>query len=444
MTPVGDAGGRPARRTAATVLMIILVVAVIAESGAIALLVSSKSSTSTSLSASTSSILSTTSTTSSTSTSGGITVVPAGTWAPTASMLVATAFSGVVALPDGEILVAGGFQGAVTPAVVATSQIYNPSTGSWSATGSMHVPRAGFQALLLKDGDVLVAGGEIAQNDVTNTAEIYNPGTGTWTMTGNMTYPRLNYQAVLLNDGRVFVEGGSLANGSSVAEIYNPATGIWTLTPPQPFPREEALAVRLPDGDVLVAGGSTSTTTTTLSELYNPSTNAWTRTGSLNEARASGGGALLNDGDVLFAGGQAIYNQSTPSIQFLYTSELFNATTSRWTLTGDMSAARGSIADATVLLNNGDVLVPGGSFQPETGQASSDIYYPAQGVFGPAGNMSVPRGEGEMAATLPDGDVLVFGGLESHDCSYCGAIVFRGEDVAIASADIYTPAPATG
>ena len=303
----------------------------------------------------------------------------------------------------------------------------------------MHVPRAGFQAVLLKDGDVLAAGGEVAFGNVTNTAELYNPGAGTWTTTGSLTYPRLNYQAVLLNDGSVFVVGGSLVNGSSVAEIYNPATGVWTLTPPQPFPRQDMLAVKLSDGDVLVAGGSTATTTTTLSEVYDPSTNTWAQTGSLNEPRSDGGGVLLNNGDVLFAGGYQIYNQSSPSIQYLYTSELYNVTTSKWTITGDLSSARGEMGDATVVLNNGEVLVPGGNFQPETGQSSADLYYPAMGVFGPAGNMSAVRGSGEMGVSLSDGDVLVFGGLGAHDCAYCGAIVFRGEDVATASADIYTP-----
>jgi N-acetylneuraminic acid mutarotase len=106
--------------------------------------------------------------------------------------------------------------------------------------------------------------------------------------------------------------------------------------------------VKLSDGDVLVAGGSTSTTTPTLSEIYNPSTNTWTQTGSLNEPRSDGRGVLLDNGDVVFAGGYVIYNQSSPSIQYLHTSELYNVTTSKWTLTGDLSSAMGEMGDATV------------------------------------------------------------------------------------------------
>jgi N-acetylneuraminic acid mutarotase len=128
-------------------------------------------------------------------------------------MLVATAFSGVALMPDGRVLVAGGFLGAVTPSIASSSQIYNPSNGSWSVAASMHIPHAGFHAVVLNDGDVLAAGGEVTFGNITNAAEVYNPGTGTWTMTGSMTYPRLNYQAVLLNDGSVFVVGGSWPTG---------------------------------------------------------------------------------------------------------------------------------------------------------------------------------------------------------------------------------------
>jgi N-acetylneuraminic acid mutarotase len=354
-------------------------------------------------------------------------------------MLVAVSYSGFATLPDGRVLVAGGFLGAANPAVVSSSQIYDPSNGKWSVAASMHWPRAGFEAVLLGDGNVLVMGGEAAFGNVTNTAEIYNPSTNSWTMTGSMALPRIDHQAVLLNDGRVFVVGGTLVNGSSEAEIYNPATGSWTSTPPQPFPRQDMLVVKLNDGNVLVAGGASKTAPTTLSEIYNPSTNTWTQTGSLNEPRSDGGGVLLKNGDVLFAGGYIIYNGSAPTVDDLYTAELYNATTSKWTTTGDMASPRGEIIGTTMLLNNGDVLVAGGNLQPETGLPSSELYSPTTGVWGPGGNMSVSRGSGAMAVLLKDGGVLTFGGLLPHACAYCGAIALRGQNTATASADIYTP-----
>ena len=405
----------------ATIVMVFLVVALIAEFGVIVLLVSAQG-TSSSTSASTT-----------TSKASGL-----GSWAPTASMHVARSYSGVATLQDGRVLVAGGYAGAVSPAELSSSEIYNPSNGTWSDAASMHVPRAGFQAVVLNDGRVLVEGG-VATSGLTNTAEIYDPSTNTWTMAGNMSFARDDHQALKLDDGRVFVIGGTHANGSSPAEIFDPSAGRWTLSPPQPFPRTDEIAVKLSDGRVLVAGGDDGKAPTTLSEIYDPSTNAWTQTGSLNEPRADGGGVLLKDGNVLFAGGFVEYNGTSNSLEFLYTAELYNVTAGKWTMTGDMALPRGEIGSSIVLLNNGDVLVPGGNYQPETGQPSAELYNPTLGTWTPAGSMSVPRGSGAASVLLKNNDVLAFGGLLPHTCAYCGANTSPAADLPTASADIYTP-----
>ena len=406
----------------ATLIMVFLVVGVIGEFGVIVLLVSAHGTGTATSSVSTTTL------------AAGV-----GSWAATASMHAARSYSGVATLQDGRVLVAGGFVGAVKPAVLSSSEIYNPSNGSWSLASSMHSPRAGFVAVLLNTGKVLVAGGEAAAGNITNTAELYDPSSGTWTLTASMSFPRLDHQAVLLNDGRVFVIGGTLATGSSPAEIYDPSSGTWTLTQPQPFPRTDEIAVKLSDGRILVAGGQDGKAPTALSEIYNPTTNSWTQTGSLNQPRSDGAGVLLKTGNVLFAGGYVLYNGSFTSINDLYTSELFNATTGKWAMTGDMALPRGETGNAAVLLNNGQVLVPGGNYQPETSQASAEVYNPATGSWVSAGTMSVARGSGEMAVLLKNGNALVFGGLLPHTCAYCGANTTPSLDLATASSDIYTP-----
>jgi hypothetical protein len=58
----------------------------------------------------------------------------------------------------------------------ATAEIYSPTTGRFSAAGSMTVPRGGHTAVLLADGTVLIAGGEnFNVPTVVPTAEIYTP-----------------------------------------------------------------------------------------------------------------------------------------------------------------------------------------------------------------------------------------------------------------------------
>ncbi|HEY5477396.1 MAG TPA: kelch repeat-containing protein, partial [Tepidiformaceae bacterium] len=67
-------------------------------------------------------------------------------------------------------------------------------------------------------GRVLVAGGS---NENDSSAEIYDPSTGTFSPTGSMMQSRLNGSAVLLPDGRVLLVGGSASSPTS-AETYWP------------------------------------------------------------------------------------------------------------------------------------------------------------------------------------------------------------------------------
>ena len=104
--------------------------------------------------------------------------------------------------------------------------------GSFIAAGAMTTPRWGHSATLLPNGKVLVAGG-IAGGDPANgttvllaSAELYHPSTGAFTPTGSMLTGRWQATTTLLADGRVLIAGGL----SGSAEIYDPSTGAFTAT----------------------------------------------------------------------------------------------------------------------------------------------------------------------------------------------------------------------
>src|SRR5207253_908479 len=86
-----------------------------------------------------------------------------GTWTPAASMGTARYAAAAVLLPNGRVLVAGGDQGSPAFNALASAEVYDPATDTWSAAASMSHARAWLTATVLGNGKVVVAGG--AGND---------------------------------------------------------------------------------------------------------------------------------------------------------------------------------------------------------------------------------------------------------------------------------------
>jgi N-acetylneuraminic acid mutarotase len=229
-----------------------------------------------------------------------------GAWTTTGSMNTARYQHTATLLQNGQVLVAAGYNQNISLPFLTSAELYNPSTGAWTTTGSLHTARLYDTMTLLPNSQVLVTGGYNTTStiNILASAELYNPATGRWTLTKSMHTARTGHAAVLLASGQVLVAAGeSSSSFLTSAELYNPASGTWTSTGSLHAARDQHTATLLSNGQVLVAGGQNGTTFIASAERYNPSTGAWTSTGSMHTPRIEHTATLLPNGQVLAAGG---------------------------------------------------------------------------------------------------------------------------------------------
>lgn len=247
-------------------------------------------------------------------------------WKSAPSMSKARNSATATPLADGRVLVTGGYDRKIVQlpnpdqqpfcclridlTALATSEIFDSKTRSWSPAGNLGHARYGHQAVTLKGGLVLVVGGEDQPNDPPTylpSAEIFDASTGTWAGAGDIGAPRKDFTLTALADGQALLAGGLAADGITVLRstlLYDPVKNAWSPGPDMKDARTQHRAAQLRDGRILVTGGLDHLGRLATSEIFDPAALGWIPTGALKTARSDEVAVPLHDGRVLVAGGR--------------------------------------------------------------------------------------------------------------------------------------------
>ena len=280
----------------------------------------------------------------------------------------------------------------------------------WSLDASLMYNRANHEAVLLRNGKVMVSGGRSDPFTIIKICELYSPSTG-WQPGAVMKMPRFyNTLTSFANGTKVLAAGSAEPTSQATAEVYDSTNDTWTSTATNMLDTRFAHAATLLQNEqILIMGGiNASNFIISSTEFFISSANSFIKGNNMNIGRALFTSTLLHDGSVLVTGGGDINRIMTQTAE-LYISNSWSFTNNK------MIQARAY--HAAVLLPNGDVLIAGGGNGISISFATAEIYNAATRTFTPVGSMKYRRAAFTLTL-LPSGKVLATGGTDWTTYTY--------------------------
>ena len=310
--------------------------------------------------------------------------------------------------------------GDSSASATATVNLASPQPGSCTNGPSLPSPYAdtrGFQLTMLKDGQVLMTGGE-AGGQALASAYLYDSTLGTLTAAGSMQSARAYHSATLLASGMVLIVGGNDSTGvpQDSAELFNPANNTFTPTLTMPTQaRAWHTATMTNNNKVLIVGGAPG------AELYDPIAGTFSSTSNPPIVqRMKHSATLLADGTVLLAGGQAADGSAIGNAE-IYTTDKDLFASDPWTLnptTVPLQSARYGHS-ATLLSSGGNLVLIAGGYDSSGSPTAAVEYYSMTFISGtgsaitgtssPGSSLCAPRAD-HISVMLPNGNILLAGG----------------------------------
>ena len=322
--------------------------------------------------------------------------------------------AGNVQLPDGRILVAGGYGISTTGNLgLVDTNIFDPASNTWTRVANMNLPRWYPDLVELSDGRyVAISGNSSSASAWADTPEVYDPATNTWTLLSGVSTSQVHEEeypfSYLAPNGKVFTIGPS----EDVSYFLDVNAKTWTPVGSSGIFNGSSVMYR--PGKILYSGGAPSVTTTTTAQAatsvidLTAATPTWTSTAPMNTARVYHTLTMLADGRVLAVGGESTSDQTQVTSGVL-PAEIWDPASQTWSTVASMSAARNYHSTA-VLMPDGTVLVAGGGHgennSTSTGQYSAQVYSPSYLFNGPRPTISAAPSSAtfgsSMSVSTPD------------------------------------------
>jgi N-acetylneuraminic acid mutarotase len=313
-------------------------------------------------------------------------------------------------LGDGTVLLVGGWSAPGRTGATKSTEIYDPVAETFTPTGSMVSPRVGHTAVKLSSGKVFVFGGQTQSTDSSalSTGEVWDPTTGLWTAVATSGAPtaRHHHCAALGDDGKVYVYGGRDTSGTDLAsgKVYDPTGGTWGAVTAMSQARSYFTFDLLSDNRIYAVGGQAAGSLLASAESYDRATDTWTNAGTIQAARQGHRSVVLDSGKLFVVGGSTALSTTTQIPSLL--TDLYTVAVG-WAAGTSMNRSR--VYHGLAKISGGKVVA--GFGQMGTGSTYAEVYDPA----GPSWtNTAAPKGvlvrSHCTASTVASGYVVFCGG----------------------------------
>ncbi|MEQ1606899.1 MAG: kelch repeat-containing protein [Pyrinomonadaceae bacterium] len=258
-----------------------------------------------------------------------------------------------------------------------------PSESNTVAERSGLSARSGHTATVMRDGRVLIVGG-----DETGSAQIFDPATGEFADAGFLRLARMGHTATLLGDGRILITGGTDRRGTSLSSTEIFADGLFTAGPDLKKARAGHTVTVLDDGQIVVIGGNARE----VEVIDAAAKQSRIVKGLVTENRSNHSARLLKDGSIIVVGGRSADGEAVLG------AERINPRTMEIETIGALRASR--IRPVLNELPDGKVQVIGGN-----DEGTMEVFSPANNRFSGYGHV-IPNRDISRSTAFRSGNAL--------------------------------------